>query len=126
LDVITRVYMTHYRYPEDYRVELTAVSDYCREHDIDLNFILFPNHRDLQDKIRDYDLVESAERMRADLGELGRVYDFAFANPLTENRNNYKDPYHFNDAVMAEIVENVWSAPGDIVKVGGRPTVSGT
>lgn len=124
LNVITRIYFSQYRYPMEYKEELQEIAEYCRENRISLNFILFPNHMDLQDKIRDYKLSESCEAMRSDLREMGRVYDFAFPSPITENRDNYKDPYHFNDEIMRFIIESTWSEPGDIVKISGTPTVA--
>lgn len=124
LEVTTRVYLSSYSYPKEYRDELIKISEYCRENAINLNFVLFPNHADFQEKIRDYKLTQSLDNMRSDLQDMGRVFDFAFKNSITEDRNNFRDPYHFNQEIGALIVECIWSEPSEIVKTSGRSTVN--
>ena len=122
LNQITKVYLSHYRYPQAYLEELREISEYCRAQGIDLNFLLFPNHVDLQRKVDEFDLTGESARMRDDLGRLGRVLDFAFDNPMTSTRENYLDPYHFNAETMARIVDAVWREQTPSVKVFGAPT----
>lgn len=112
LDVTTKGYYENYRYPVSYLAELSEIAEYCRSTGIELSFIVFPSHADLQKKVATYGLEDSEARMKQDIARLGTVYDFEVDSPLTRDRANYRDPYHFRGHVMKQIVETVWGRNG--------------
>lgn len=119
LDVTARLYLANYRDPSTYRAQLGEIAELCRAKGIELQFIIFPSHQDLMDKIEQYDLVEANRVMREDLASWGQVYDFAWTNPLTTDKASFTDPFHFTRDVAREIVRSVWGDVRDHVKVYG-------
>jgi len=119
LDVTARVYFANYRDPVLYRAQLTEIAELCQEKGIRLSFIIFPSHKDLMDRIQSYDLEEANRMMRQDLAVMGTVYDFAWDNASTRNRDNFKDPYHFTPEVMASIIGSVWGNQPRFVRIYG-------
>ncbi|MBU2502197.1 hypothetical protein KJ682_12775 [bacterium] len=119
LEVTTRVFFSNYQDPVDYRRELGEIAALCRTEGIGLTFIIFPNHKDLQDKILDYGLAEESQTFRDDLAGLATTYDFAFENEMTRNRDNFKDPYHFTANVKELIIQSVWGGRPEFVKILG-------
>ena len=120
IEVVAREMYANYSYPAVHHANLVEVSEYCRDHGIELVFLVFPSHRDLQDQVAAFDLGAAQERMLADLAELGTVFDFELANEITADRENYTDPFHFEPDVMRKIVAGVWNGDRQFVKVYGQ------
>lgn len=96
-----------YKYPIQFYTHLKEISDYCKQNTIDLIFFIPPTHTELQDKIRYFNLEKENEKFISDLRSLKTtLYDFNFANNLTRNKNNFTDPFHFNDSI-AKIVTKI-------------------
>jgi len=123
LEVTARVYFANYRKPLAYRRQLEELSNQCRQEGINLVFIIFPSHMDLQDKIVQYGLEEANETFRNDLSRFGLVYDFAWENDETRNRDRYKDPYHFDSQIETSIINTVWNHENHNVRIYGNSTV---
>lgn len=119
LEVTTRVFFSNYQDPVDYRRELGEIAELCRTDGIGLTFIIFPNHKDLQDKILDYGLAEESLAFRDDLASLATTYDFAIENEMTRDRDNFKDPYHFTAEVKELIIQSVWGGKPESVRILG-------
>ncbi len=108
-----------------YRQQLEELSVLCRERGINLVFIIFPSHMDLQDKIVQYGLTEANKTFRKDLARFGLVYDFAWENEVTRNRELFKDPYHFDHQIEESIIRTVWNHESHNVRIYGSPTHDG-
>jgi hypothetical protein len=119
LDVTARVYLANYRDPGAYRAQLRKIAETCHSRGIELVFIIFPSHKDLMDKIDQYGLEEANRVMREDLTTMGTVYDFAWDNALTGDKESFRDPFHFSREVAAEIIESVWGGTRDHVRIYG-------
>lgn len=119
LDVTARVYLANYRDPTAYRAQLRKVAETCHSRGIELNFIIFPSHKDLMDKIGEYGLEEENRAMREDLASLGTVYDFAWDNEQTRDEASFRDPFHFSREVATEIIKTVWDGTRDHVHIYG-------
>lgn len=119
LEITARVYFANYRDPQDYREQLQRIAEKCRRDGTRLTFIIFPSHKDLMEQIHKYNLEAQDEAMRRDLATLGVVYDFAWDNPLTRDRKNFKDPYHFTDDIAEDIIGVVWGGREGFVRIYG-------
>lgn len=119
LDVTARMYLANYRDPISYREQLKEVSETCRAKGIGLQFIIFPSHQDLMDKIGEYGLEQANESMRRDLASWGTVYDFAWPNAVTADTASFTDPFHFTQDVAHSIIRTVWGGSREHVKVYG-------
>jgi len=102
-----------YLKPVRYRARLEEISQYCRQHRIDLRFIIFPGHADLQAIPSRFGLDDQYFQFKRDLASFGPLYDYDVPNELTANRENYKDPVHFRDPVAKRIVRDIWGAGTD-------------
>lgn len=97
----------HYVYPEQYYQTLVEISEFCRNNKIELVFVIPPTHIDLQKRIGDFDLDDENEKFLSDLRSLGTVYNFDIESPLTTDRDNFSDPFHFISSVADIVVEEV-------------------
>lgn len=100
-----------YRYPTEYFARLQHISEYCRRQHVELLFLIPPTHVDLQRRAADFGLTAAEERFRADLASLGRVIDFDYPSELTTNRAEYGDPFHGNQRVRTQVIQEVWGDP---------------
>jgi len=92
-----------YRYPASYLQGLKKIADYCKSEGIRLVFFIPPTHLDLQQKVYDFKLEQEQNRFKSDLATIGTLYDFDYPNEITQDKDNFLDPFHFND-LIADIV----------------------
>ena len=106
---IMRSYYRKYVYPKKYKQELQKIADYCRQNNIELNFIIFPAHTDEQNLINEAHLENENQQMRHNLQAFGTVYDFNTENNLTTDKANFDDPVHFNLTSRQELIREIWT-----------------
>ncbi len=114
-----RGYFGAYRYPGEYREELREIAAYCRAEGIDLRFVVFPGHTDLQSKFSEFGLDTEYARFKADLAEIAVTYDFEYENELSSDRARYRDPFHFGDEYEEIIIRSIWGTDRTWVRVLG-------
>jgi len=102
-----KVYET-YKYPKVYYDSLLNITKYCQEKNIELKFIIFPIHSDLQNKIEVFGRNNDLIKFKKDLKGLGEVYDFHLNNDKNKNRDNFKDPFHYTQTYMRELILEVF------------------
>lgn len=96
-----------YKYPYSYEKELNEISQYCRDNNIELAFVILPTHVDLQNKIEYYHLENESHRFKEFISNLNKTYDFDYANTITSERNNFVDPFHVSDSISNIVVRNI-------------------
>jgi hypothetical protein len=92
-----------YEYPSKFYNDLVEISKYCKKNGINLVFFIPPTHTDLQNKVKQFNLQYFDKKFKNDIGKICDVYDFDYPSELTNNYNNFHDPYHFTDSI-GEIV----------------------
>jgi hypothetical protein len=97
-----------YKYDSKHFLELNKIKLYCKENAIKLNFIIFPNHKDLHDCRKKYNLTEVDQKFKQDVRSLGTVYDFDYPNEITNNRDFYKDPFHSTPEITNKLTHQIW------------------
>ena len=105
LEHAAKGHYSRYVYPKDVYKELQKISDYCKEHEIELIIIIPPTHVDLQKRIEDFNLKEEERKFKNDLKKIAKVYDFDYPNEITRDRANFLDPYHFNDSIADVLIK---------------------
>jgi len=100
-------YLANYTYPDNYYSELKQISEDCLKKNIKLIFIVSPTHVDLQNKIHENKLDELDMKFKSDIQSFGDVYDFNYPNVITNDKNNFNDPFHFKDSVSNLIVREI-------------------
>ncbi len=96
-----------YKYPTSSHKSLLEISGYCKRNNIKLVFFIPPTHTDLQHKVNEFELVPAENRFKADLSKLGLFYDFDYPNNLTENKDNFKDPFHCIDSIGNIVIREI-------------------
>ena len=116
LEVNGQRYYSNYVYPESYFEELKKIGFFCSLHKIKLVFLVLPTHTDLQHLLRKMNLDRAEKRMISDLCQVGEVYVFNLMNALTDDRENFGDPFHAKKIIYDSISSIVFlgrHAPGD-------------
>jgi hypothetical protein len=98
-------------YPPDYYVELKKISAYCKNQNIELAFIIFPDQQDFHDLVLKHSLTNEYIQYKNDINSLGKLYDFDKPDSnLSRNRNNYRDIFHLNlDLINSDIIPVIWN-----------------
>ncbi len=125
LEFAHKYYYTKYQHPEEFRNQLEEIGEYCRANEIELIFVSFPTHIDLQDVATANGLKDEVAQFREDLAAIAPLIDMDYPNETTRNRENFKDPFHYNDEVKEHIFNYLWGGkldldelePGDIIRV---------
>jgi hypothetical protein len=108
LDVLTARYYTSFVYPLKYRKELKRIATYCKQNHVNLNFIIFPTHVELQNRIHDFHLEDANAQFRSDLAAMAPTYDFDYPNDITRDKDNFSDPYHYRPPIADVLIAEVW------------------
>lgn len=108
---IMRSYYRRYVYPKKYKQELQKIAEYCREKNIELNFIVFPTHIDQQKLVKEANLENENRQMYEDLQAFGKVYDFNTENDLTIDEANFDDPVHLSLPARQKLIGKIWRTP---------------
>ena len=96
--------------PVRYHARLEEISTYCREKNINLRFIIFPGHSDLQAIPHRYHRDAEYAQFKQDLAHFGPVFDYDLPNETTANAANYSDPVHFHQEVANRIIAQVFGS----------------
>ena len=114
---IMRLSYSRYSPPKKYRQEIQKISEYCRQNNIELTFVIFPTHVEEQELIVEAHLESQNRAMREDLRTLGKVLDFQYDNEITREKANYDDPIHLGVRPLRILVKEVW---GNELKFGQK------
>lgn len=117
LNIPTKRYYAHYKYPKMWYEDLRRISEFCRDNDIELKIIILPTHTQLQAKVQEYGLAKEYRVYIEDLAELALVYDFNTKNHWTENKNNFEDPRHFKRKLARELIREIWGKKNNWVRI---------
>lgn len=93
-----------YVYPSYASKQLALIADYCNQKSIQLIFLLFPTHTDLQKRIDLAHLRDQEQIFKRFLSSMGTLYDFDTSNDFTNNSLNFDDPKHVCFAAMDSLI----------------------
>lgn len=109
--------LANYQYPEEIYRELRRISEYCKTNNIDLNFVIFPNHPALYSLIKDYDLEDERLHFKKDIYSIGKTYDFSYVNKFTLDSSLFFDLYHSKQFVTDTITHDIFTidSPDEVI-----------
>jgi hypothetical protein len=98
------------KYPAAYYAELQKIAAYCKENNIELAFIIFPDQQDFHNLITEHALGNMYDKYKEDIHSLGKVYDFDdTSSAIIKKRSNYRDIYHLrHDIIYNTIIRRIW------------------
>ncbi len=112
IQVRGREHYERFRYPEDLYRRLTNMTAVAKTQGTEVTFIIVPNHAEFQGRISEFGLNQTYLRFKHDMSQIGaRVVDFDYFNAMTTDRNNFRDPLHYNEAFGKLIADEVFRGP---------------
>ena len=110
--VRAREHYERFRYPAGLYARLTNLTAQAKAQGTEVTFIIVPHHADFQKRVREFGLNDDYLRFKRDLSGVGaRVIDFDYVNDMTLNRDNFRDPLHYNEAFGKLIANEVFRGP---------------
>lgn len=97
-----------YIYPNEYYSELKRIADYCKNNNIELEFIILPTYKSTLDYLEDNDLLTMRNKFKSDIKSLAKVNDFDHPSEITENRGNFIDYFHPRNNVIDQLTKEIW------------------
>ena len=110
---VTAAWYGRYVYPVRYHKELVKIGEYCRKNGVQLRFVIFPSHIELQNRVHDFGLDSAYATFKTDLAAIATTYDYDFDSAISEDKNNYRDPLHFIPAVSQMLIQDIWTGKLD-------------
>lgn len=96
--------------PQNLKVELRKIVEYCHTHNISIIFVIPPQHVDAQRRIPDLGVEDGYQEFKRHLVSIAPVYDCDIESDLTRDKSNYLDPFHLTDKAAAGFAEDLRSA----------------
>lgn len=89
--------------------DLRDIVRYCREHGIEIFFVIPPEHEDVRTRLQQLGMSDQYSAFKAAVAGLGPTYDCDIPNAFTRDAGNFLDPYHTSVAAASTIAKNIWS-----------------
>jgi hypothetical protein len=89
--------------------QLKQVADYCKDHAIDLHFVILPTHQSLQERIAIAHLDEHYTKFKQLLSTLGTTHDLDIKDDFTQEKKYFSDPWHCTHYAGDLITKRVWN-----------------
>jgi hypothetical protein len=107
LEVQANNFYHNYKYPASYQNSLIEIISYCKDNNIQLIFFIPPTHIDLQQKIKEFNLMNEEKLFKIFLSTSEFTYDFDYPNEITRCNTNFSDPFHYNDSISNIIINTI-------------------
>ncbi|MCP4707157.1 MAG: hypothetical protein GY869_00915 [Planctomycetes bacterium] len=108
LDVTTGGICREFEYSAVYVAKLRQLVAYCRTRDINVEFIIFPEHQELIARYAEFGRQKEYDRFLAEIPAIAPTHNFAERKELTGDKSLFNDPYHPIDEVYLRIINEVW------------------
>jgi hypothetical protein len=89
--------------------ELREIVRYCRTHQIEIYFLIPPEHEDVRTRIDDLGMRDRYLAFKSTLAGLGPTFDCDIADEFTRDAANFQDPYHMTPAAGSLMTKSIWS-----------------
>ncbi len=96
-----------FEFSEELWSRIVQISDWSRENNVKLVFVIPPTIAEMQQRIVDFGFGELNHEFRLRLARLAPVFDFDFYNPTTSNLKNFSDAYHFNYLTAKQMIGEI-------------------
>jgi hypothetical protein len=97
-----------YQYPEKNMLELKKITAYCRDNNIQLEFIIFPCYRRVDEYLAEKGLIEMRDRFRNDINALGKTHDFLTISSINNKETNFIDYFHQTQHITDSLTTLIW------------------
>ncbi len=108
LATLPDLYRYRSSYPQDLLSELKKIAGYCSRNNVDFAFIVPPQHIDAQERVQELGAQQRYERFLTDLSSVAPTYDYDIASDITQNADNFSDPFHLTNEAASRVVQDLW------------------
>ncbi|MVN22041.1 hypothetical protein [Mucilaginibacter arboris] len=99
-----------YEFPNLLYSELLNFDRFTKKKGIEVIFIIVPHSEEFHKRLIEFGLGEEEKKFKKIMSSLNaKVYDFDYLNSITTNKNNFRDPVHYNDSIGNLIVREIWT-----------------
>ena len=110
IEIKSKHWYEKYEYPKNLYKELEEFDAFTKKNNVEVIFIVVPHHREFHQKLINSGLENEEKIFKKILSSLyAKVYDFDYFNSITTNKNNFKDPIHYNEIIGKLIVNEIWT-----------------
>jgi len=88
-------FYSKYEFPEEAVKQLKEVSVFCKEHNIELTFVIVPHVVSMRKKVLFYNLSEEELKFKRTISTIAKTVDYDYENAVTTDTTNFGDPIHF-------------------------------
>lgn len=104
------LFFHNYQYPESYIHEFQKIAEYCKNNNIDLNFLIFPSYKKVSEYLHEKGLSEMVEKFKSDIKSIGITYDYDVPGSISDNRDNFLDYFHPKMNLIDEFTNRTWGS----------------
>lgn len=103
------LFFNDYKYPKKYLLEFKKITDYCKNNNIDIKFIILPTFVETQEYLKENDLLLMRDKFKSDIKSLAYTYDYDIPSNISTKRENFLDYFHLRDQALDELTIKIWS-----------------
>jgi hypothetical protein len=103
-----KMFFDNYIYPKDYFSELNKISTYCKENNIELEFLILPVYRSVDDYLEKTALTDMKKRFKDDIRFLGNTYDLDVPGEIKNTRAYFIDYFHMRQPQLDIVTKQIW------------------
>ncbi len=102
------LFFKKYIYPEDLKIDFLKIIQYCRENEIEVNFIIFPVYEGVDKHLQEIGLTNMKNRFKSDISSYGNTYDLDTLTEIKSRRENFFDYFHPRQVIIDSLTRMVW------------------
>lgn len=99
-----------FRFDRGAYLRFAEIARYCRAHGVSLIFMILPSHADVHRRLVELGAGKAWHELPGQLAALGEVHDYDVDDALTENADNFTDPFHFTHEAARGLLQDAWGA----------------
>ncbi len=103
-----QLFFTEYAYPHEFYEELKQITNYCKENNIELVYLIMPTYEGVHEHLENIGLMEMYERFKQDIRSLGETYDYDVGLEVSKHRENFTDYFHPRENVLNQMTRSIW------------------
>jgi len=100
--------LSNYEYPDNYYAALKEISEYCKQNNINLQFVILPCHPDYYRIIEEMEMSNYRERFIRDINEMGKTFDYSSTENRITNKMSFIDLYHIKHSIIDSLTYKIW------------------
>lgn len=102
-----KLFFNKYTYPEEYRQDFLKIRQYCSQHGIELNFIILPVYKGVDNYLEENELTDMRSRFREDISAYGFTYDLDTLSSIKNRRENFIDFFHPKQVIIDSLTRMI-------------------